>query len=226
MTNGITWEEELLTRIREARDKQTQAQEAIRQVKSDVKYWDEYATALERAMQLYREKQGIKINGHQTLDAERLRTQSTWANLVDIISANNGLLVVIEATTALVDAGVFRDREHARNVIYSTLNSHKRDVERVRQGVYQLRNRSDIKKKTTTKRSPNPQKQRGNSGLRQVVKDLKEANPQITMKEVLNHLLKTGFDFKGKKPGNAVNMVWVYWGYSKEGKQQSLLGIH
>ncbi len=224
MTNGITWEEELLTRIREARDKQTQAQETIRQVESDVKYWDEYAAALERAMQLYREKQGIKISSRQTLDAERLRTQSTWANLVDIISANSGLLIVIEATTALVDAGVFRDREHARNVIYSTLNSHKRDVERVRQGVYQLRKRNDIKKKTTTKRSPNPQKQRVNSGLRQVVKGLKEANPQTTMKEVLNHLLKTGFDFKGKKPGNAVNIAWVYWGYSKEGKQQSLLG--
>lgn len=226
MTNGITWEEELLTRIREARDKQTQAQETIKQVEGDVKYWDEYATALERAMQLYREKQGIKISGRQTLDAERLRTQSTWANLVDIISANNGLLVVIDATTALVDAGVFRDREHARNVIYSTLNSHKGDVERVRRGVYQLRNRNDIKKKPTTKRSPTLQKQRVNSGIRQVVKDLKEANPQITMKEVLNHLLKTSFDFKGKNPGHAVNMAWVYWGYSKEGKQQSLLGSY
>jgi len=226
MTNGITWEEELLTRIREARDKQKQAQEAIKQVENDAKYWDEYATTLEKAMQLYREKQGIKISGRQTLDAERLRTQSTWANLVDIISANNGLLVVIDATTALVDAGVFRDREHARNVIYSTLNSHKEDVERVRRGVYQLCTRNDIKKKPAIKKSPNLQKQRVNSGVRQVVKDLKEANPQITKKEVLNHLLKTGFDFKGKNPGHAVNMAWVYWGYSKEGKQQSLLEIH
>jgi len=224
MINGITWEEELLTRIREARDKQTQAQETIKQVESEAKYWDEYATTLEKAMQLYREKQGIKISGRQTLDAERLRTQSTWANLVDIISANNGLLVVTEATTALVAAGVFNDREHARNVIYATLYSHKKDIERVRRGVYQLRTRNDIRKKPTTKKSPNLQKQRVNSGVRQVVKDLKEANPQITKNEVLNHLLKTGFDFKGKSPAQAVNIAWVHSGYYKEGKQQTLLG--
>lgn len=224
MTNGITWEEELLTRIREARDKQTQAQETIKQVESEAKYWDEYATTLEKAMQLYREKQGIKISGRQTLDAERLRTQSTWANLVDIISANNGLLVVVEATTVLVDAGAFSDREHARNVIYATLYSHKRDIERVRRGVYQLRAHNDIKKKPTTKKSSKLQKQRVNSGVRQVVKDLKEANPQITKNEVLNHLLKTGFDFKGKSPAQAVNIAWVHSGYYKGGKQQTLLG--
>ena len=221
MTNGITWEEELLTHIREARDKQTQAQEAIKQVENEVKYWDEYATTLEKAMQLYREKQGIKISGRQTLDAERLRTQSTWANLVDIISANNGLLVVTEATTVLVDAGAFRDREHARNVIYASLYSHKRDIERVRQGIYKLRN--DIKEKPTNKQSLNLQKQRGNSGICQVVKELKEANPQITKKEVLSHLLEIGFDFKGKSPAQAVNISWVRCGYSKGGKQQALL---
>jgi len=48
--------------------------------------------------------------------------------------------------------------------------------------------------------------------------------------KMLLPLLRTGWivmvkDFKGKKPGNAVNMAWVYHGYSKEGKQQSFISL-
>ncbi len=57
MVNGITWEEETLARLREARGKQKQAQETIKQAESAIKYWDEYATVLERTIQLCR--QGI-----------------------------------------------------------------------------------------------------------------------------------------------------------------------
>ncbi|MFC1864874.1 hypothetical protein ACFLYG_03505 [Chloroflexota bacterium] len=225
MTNRITWEEELLTRIKEATINQDTAEESLKKAESDIKYWSSYARSLVETLRLYREKQGVTTNGHH-INAERMRKQSTWANLLEIISTNNGILVVTDAATVLVDAGVVSDREHARNLIYSTLNSHKKDIERMRQGVYQLRNRSDIKQKITPKRNPNPQKQRANSGLRQLVKDLKEARPQSTMKENLDHLLRIGFDFKGKKPANAVNMAWVYWGYNKENKQQSLLEIN
>jgi hypothetical protein len=62
------------------------------------------------------------------------------------------------------------------------------------------------------------------SGIRQAVKELKDKNPQMTKKEVLNYVVKSGFDFKGKKPVNALNITWAYLGYSKEGKQQSLPG--
>jgi len=64
------------------------------------------------------------------------------------------------------------------------------------------------------------------SGVRQAVKELKERNPQMTKKEVVNYLIKNGFDFKGKKPINAVNISWAYLGYSQEGKQQSLPGVN
>ena len=210
MPNGSTWEEETLSRLREARDKQKHAQEIIKDVENDIKYWGEYASSLERTIELYRKKQGIDTLGNQTLDAERLRTQSTWANLVDIISANNGLLVVIDAVTILVEAKVFADREHARNVIYSTLNSHKRDVEWIRQGMYRLRKQGE--------RIP---KQKG-TGLKQAILELKTVNPDMSKKDIKQTLVKRGFDFKGKKPGQAIHMAWVNLGYAKKEKQPNI----
>jgi len=61
------------------------------------------------------------------------------------------------------------------------------------------------------------------SGLRNAVKAIKDLNPQMTKQEVLNTLTRAGFDFKGKRPTQAINITWAYLGYSKEGKQQSFL---
>ena len=51
----------------------------------------------------------------------------------------------------------------------------------------------------------------------------KSKEAQMTKKEVLNYLVKSGFDFKGKRPASAVNITWAYLEYSLEGKQPSLL---
>jgi len=224
MTNGITWEEETRLRLDEARDKQMQEESKLLQAQSAIQFWAQYANALEKMLELDKEKPGVSSNGNH-LNTEGMRKQSTWNNLVAIMNTNNGLLVAVDATTILVEAGVFQEREHARNVIYSTLYSHKKDVEKIREGVYRLHKRSDTNKNTAKESRTNTKKQRTISGVRQVVKDLKELNPQMTQKQVLDYLLNKGFDFKGKNPGNAVNMAWVRLGYSKEGKQQSLPGV-
>jgi len=225
MTNGTTREEEWVSLLREARGKQKQTQEVIKQSEIDAKYWGEYADTLERMIELERQKHGISMNGHQ-LNAERLRKQSTWNNLLDIISANNGILVAVDATGILVEAGVIDDREHARNLIYSTLHSHSKDVEKIREGVYRLRKRSNTKKSTTIIRIGYPKKRRVvKSGIRERVRILKELHPQMTKKQMLNRLLNEGFNFKGKKPTSAINVTWAYLGYSRENKQQSLLEI-
>jgi hypothetical protein len=46
--------------------------------------------------------------------------------------------------------------------------------------------------------------------LREAVALLRRENPGISQKEVRRHLEDIRFDFKGKKPGNAINMAWVY----------------
>ena len=224
MPNGITFEEEILNRLNEAKANQKIAEEVVRKAQSDIGYWFKYAKALEETLQLLRIKRVDSANGYQ-LNAERMRKQSTWMNLLEITSTNDGVLVVVDATGILVETGVTNEREYARNLIYSTLYSHKKDVEKIREGVYRLYKHGNPKKSTTKNKAKKQQKQRVVSGVRGAVKQLKDDNPQMTRKQVLDCLLTAGFDFKEKNPSGSVNMAWVYWGFSKENKQQSLLEI-
>lgn len=217
MVNGITWEEETLAKIRDARTKQKEAQNLIKQVQEDDKFWGEYADALEKGLALDRERHKIHSNGHQVRLPEHFRQQSMWDSLLDIMNTTNGLLVVNDAVTILVKAGVFPEREHTRNVIYSTLYSHKKHVDKVRQGVYQLKdNTVQIQNNSLAKTNRRTPK----TGIAPVVKGLKGLNPQMTKDEALNHLLEMGFDFKGKNPTKSLAMTWVKLGYANGEKQE------
>ena len=138
MVNGITWEEETQARLRQAREKQKQAEEICKQSEIEANHLKEYANALEKVLELDRQQRGIKANGQHIFDPEHLRTQSVRNSLIEIASANNGLLVVVEAIPILMDAGVFTDREHARNSIYSNLNHYKKQFKKERPGVYRF----------------------------------------------------------------------------------------
>ena len=214
MVNGSTWEESTRARINEAKEKLLQYQDKMKQEEIEIEYWKRYISALESALNLSQHQ-----NGHKPINSELFQTQSTWNNLKLFMDANNGILIVADAVDVLVEYKIFKDREHARNVIYSTLYSHKKDVEKVRQGIYQLKEKvtSKLIKARSKKHS-----QRIKTDIAQVVKQLKDENPQMTRNEVLNHLLKKGFDFKGKNPSKCLTMTWVKLGYHKEGKQQKL----
>lgn len=190
----------------------------LQQAQEDDKFWGEYANTLEKSLALDKERYVIHPNGHQVRLPEHFRQQSTWGSLRDIMNSNNGFLIVSDAVTTLVEASVFESREHARNVIYSTLYSHKKDVDKVRQGVYRFKNEV-IRKPIKIKVSERIIK----TDIAPVVKALKDQNPQMTKGEVLNRLLEMGFDFKGKNPSKSLAMTWVKLGYHKEGNQQSLL---
>lgn len=47
----------------------------------------------------------------------------------------------------------------------------------------------------------------------------------MTKEQVLEYLIGTNFDFKGKEPVRALNMTWAYLRYSNEDKRQGLLEI-
>jgi len=138
MVNGTTWEEQTIARLRYARERQKQAGVVRRQSEKDEKYWQEYADSLEKVMELERQQGVVKANGYPILDPEHLRRQSVRENLIEVSKANNGLLVVNEAVTILVDADVFVDRESARNSIYANLYHNRRFFKKKRPGIYQL----------------------------------------------------------------------------------------
>lgn len=145
---------------------------------------------------------------------------NSWANksypeiLIEIAQRSGGYLKVNNAVEFILQSGFSNDKRAIQANVYSTLGRmvQSNRFKKMRPGEYRFLN-------GTKKSDGKP------SGIRQAVKELKDKNPQMTKNEVLNHLIKSGFDFKGKRPANAVNITWAYLGYSQEGKQQSLPGV-
>ena len=46
-------------------------------------------------------------------------------------------------------------------------------------------------------------------GLRDAVGLFRSEQPNITKEHIKQRLLEVGFNFKGKKPGNAIHMAWI-----------------
>ncbi|MBI2852843.1 MAG: hypothetical protein HYX84_07065 [Chloroflexi bacterium] len=140
-------------------------------------------------------------------------------------SQDNNRIWTVEAMTDIIsEVNIGVDRETVRHNVDNTLSRlHKlgRHFVRIDRGQYRYTNHVQPEKVRETKKT-SVKRIRERSGVRDAVKALKDKNPQMSKKDVLNHLLESGFDFQGKRPASAVNFSWGYWGYSKEGKQQPL----
>lgn len=137
-SNGATWEELTLTQIEEARERQKLAKEQQKRYEQEATYWGEYADTLAKALDMNRQHRVIPIDAQRRLDPQSLVTKSVREALIEIATANDGLLVALMAVQVLVDAGMFKDREHARNSIYTTLHYAKKYFKKERPGIYRL----------------------------------------------------------------------------------------
>ncbi len=131
-----------------------------------------------------------------------------------IAERNDGRLIARNAIKLMKESNIFGDSPNADSIVYAVLNRSPEFV-KLGSGVYRL-NGTQVKSQAKTKRH----KRRG---LKQAVKELKKKNPQMTKKQAKNTLIRQGFDFQGKNPGQAVHMAWVNLGSTKKEGQQSLL---
>jgi len=163
--------------------------------------------ALEEALRAYQEMMGSELTQERySLDRRDIMNRSYREILSMIASRNNGLLIARQAIRLMKEANIFGNPFNADSVVYSILNRSQEFV-RVGKGVYKL-NAGVGRTKLST------QKNERASALRQAIQELKERNPQMTKSEILNTLIKKGFDFKGKRPSSAVNMVWIKLGFT------------
>jgi|GEM_PF-6712907 len=125
-----TWEEETVARLRKAIEQQKQAEEELAR-------WTDYRKALERSLDYDRRIRGISGFGN-TIDPENLKKKSIRNALFEIAAANNGILVAANATQILLEAGISKDREHIRGLIYSTIYHNKRFFKKERPGHYRV----------------------------------------------------------------------------------------
>jgi hypothetical protein len=146
MVNGIrlTWEEETNYMLQQEKEKVRALESEKVKIDADLAKRKEYISALERIIELNKQQRGIKRNGLGTFDPEKFLKQSVKNSLLDIAAKNDGLLIVNEAVTILIEAKVFTDRDHARNSIYSNINHYKKYFGKERPGVYRLRGTREL----------------------------------------------------------------------------------
>jgi len=211
MYNASSWEaqtKELIARI-ENEIGETQA-ETVRRIAILRKK----KASLEESLLTYQEMMYVTDkSAFRILTPEDVRDRSQKEILRLIASRNHGLLVANQAVKLMREAGVFGNPDNASSAVYSVLKRATKEFGRVGQGVYKLLDASNKSTAPATKVKRN----RAMSGIRQAVKELKENHPEMTRQEVLDTLIKNGFDFKGKKPANAVNLAWTSLGYSSKG---------
>ena len=135
MLGGRTWEEETVARLKNAIEHQKRAEEELAR-------WTDYRKALERSLDYDKRIRGIRGYG-KAIDPESLRKKSVRNALFEIAMLNDGVLVAANATQILLEAGISKDREHIRGLIYSTIYHNKRFFKKERPGHYRLTSTPD-----------------------------------------------------------------------------------
>jgi len=207
-----SWVKETMELLEDWESRRQSLQDKIEQLQNELMDLEGSIATGHALIRAYMEKHNISPQSFGDVSISYLTNRSYPEMLVEIAQRRQGYLKVADAVDVLFRANVGTDRRAIQANVYSALRRLKNRFAKMARGEYRYINH--IKKDDSK-----------SSGLRQAVKELKEKNPQMTKKEVLNHLIKSGFDFKGKKPVNALNITWAYLGYSKEGKQQSLPGV-
>jgi len=167
--------------------------------------------SLEEALGIYRKRIGSQYaQAVQSIKPQDFEGKTLREILCLIAKRNDKTIVVKDAVKLMKEANVFGTPEHADSVVYSIL-SRSPEFVKVGRGLYRLNGLQGDKRPSIRKeRIP---------GLRQAITELKTINPDMTKQDIRDTLIKRGFNFHGKKPGQVVHMVWVNLGYAKKDKQ-------
>jgi hypothetical protein len=141
MVSGIrtTWEEETSAKYNKELEELNKIQRKIADLNAELIKKQDYVKALQKVLEFNRQGRIIKGDGQVTFDPEKFLKQSVRDTLFDIAANNNGLLVVNDAVTLLVESNVFSERDRARNQIYSNINHYKKYFNKERPGIYRLK---------------------------------------------------------------------------------------
>ena len=125
------WQESTLNRLKLAKQHK-------KEVDEEAQYLAEYIDTLEKAIELDRKATKSSDNGSHPAIREEFKDKSIKQCLILIASKNNNRLNTQLATQELINAGVFTDKDIARNNIFSTLHSSKKSFKKQKAGVYTL----------------------------------------------------------------------------------------
>ena len=154
------------------------------------------------------------------LKSGSLNNKSYPQMVIEIAKSNGGILNMVDAVEIIQKENPRMDKKTIQKGVGSAVYRYKDHFVWLKRGQYRYTNHVQ----TDTRHTPNtkPNKRGEPSGVKVAILKLKEKNPQMTLNEATDYLVKSGFDFKSKNPKRATNMAWNNLGFSKEGKQQPL----
>ncbi len=208
---------ELIDELQKKHDQIESDLDALLQERDEI---EQQIGAADSLIRLYRTKHKVLPVSLQGIYIGYFGDKTYPEILTDIATKSNNYLKMSDAVEIMLQAGVNNKKQAIQSNSYAAISRLVKAGHfiKIKKGEYRYTN--GLQKPTQKTATISDQKQvRSHSGVQKAIKDLKDSNPMMTKKEVLKWLVETGFDFKGKKPSNAVNIVWAKLGYSKEGKQ-------
>ena len=205
-----SWIKETMGLIEDLQIKKSFMESKLEGLRDEIEELDKKIAGGEALIQAYRSKHNVLPLPIEGIRPGYFGTKSYSEILIDIATISGGYIKVLDVAEILLKAGVSKDKRVIQSNVYAALRRMADHFIKVKAGEYRYTN--GLPKRKTVR-------ERTSSGVQAAIKELKDRDPQATKKAVLDFLLKTGFDFKGKKPANAVNIVWAKLGYSKEGTQ-------
>lgn len=146
------------------------------------------------------------------LTAEDVQGKSQRRILLLLAERNNGWLVVQHAISAMKEANVFGNDAGASAQV-ATLLGRSSEFEQVVRGVYRLKAESPVVENvdaivpvTTVVR----RRSDTGTGLTKAVGELRFVHPEWTREQIADELLRSGWDFQGKRPHLAVSAVFAH----------------
>lgn len=206
------WIKEMTELLEERERQRDELQNKIDQLQNEQMDLMQSITAGYEYIEDYRRKHGVPSISIKDFNTQLLAQKSYKGMLVEIAQKRGNYLKASDAIEILYEIGVSKDKKAIQANVYSALG-RSGVFEKIAPGEYRYTNHSykPHTHKTQTHKIQTEKHLRGQpSGVRNAVKKLIDENPLITKKEVLNNLIQSGFDFRGKRPMNAINMAWAY----------------
>ena len=227
MIQGKEWIKETNALIEDLEAEQQTLQDKYDKLAEELMDLRHHIEVAHKLVGAYMRKHGMESTTPDNIQMGSLANKSYPQMLAEIAKQSNGVLNIADATRILLEAHVGRDRQQVLRNINNVLSRYRDHFSKIGKGQYRFSNHIQHTTAEHTNRKRRESiglrpRSRAKSGIEQAVRELKKRNPQWTKKEVLTHLTQKGFNFAGKQPDKALNMVWGKLGYSKENKQQPL----
>jgi hypothetical protein len=205
-----SWIEQTMELIEDWEREKTRLEASLENMKTELYGLNQKISTAHALIQAYIDKHNLVSSPIENIRPGYFANKTYPEMLVEIAQKRQGYLKVADAVEIMREANVSTDRRLIQANVYSALRRMRKQFVKMARGEYRYTNHAE----KTNDVKP--------SGVKQIVKFLKERNPEATKLDILRMLVQRNFDFKGKNPKRAVHMAWISLGYGKEKSQLTL----